>query len=189
MAGFPQPTARRLRFGVFELDVCSGELHKNGWKVKLEGQPLALLALLLQRAGELVGREEVRWLLWPSDTYVDYEHSINAAVKRLRRALDDCARTPRFIETLPRRGYRFIYPVGEKEAARVDRNDAPPGQTTNHPERAEVPDKILTIGETARRFGVTPNVLRMYEQEGLLLALRDGNGRRHFTPQDLRTSW
>ena len=100
-----------VRFAVFEVDPRTGELRKNGVRVKLEGQPLQILTLLLERPGELVTREELQDKLWPAGTYVDFEHSINAAIKRLREALDDSAQTPRFIETLPRRGYRFIYPL------------------------------------------------------------------------------
>src|SRR5262245_26554691 len=99
---------RTVRFGVFEVDVSSGELRKNGVKVKLQEQPFRVLVALLQREGEVVTREELRQELWSTDTFVDFDHSLNAAVKRLRDALDDTADNPRFIETLPRRGYRFI---------------------------------------------------------------------------------
>jgi TolB-like protein/DNA-binding winged helix-turn-helix (wHTH) protein/Flp pilus assembly protein TadD len=89
----------------------SGELRKQGRKVRLEGQPVQILICLLERSGELVTREELRGRLWPADTYVNFEHGLNAAVKRLRRALNDSADNPRFVETLPRRGYRFLAPV------------------------------------------------------------------------------
>ena len=104
-------TLHRVRFGSFEFDLRSGELHKGGQKVKLQGQPIQILSLLLQRQGELVTREEIQKELWPSDTFVDFEHSLNAAIKRLRQALEDSPEQPRFIETLARRGYRFIAPV------------------------------------------------------------------------------
>jgi len=100
-----------IRFGVFDADLHAAELRKAGAKLKLEGQPFQILALLLKHPGEVVTREELQQQLWPADTFVDFEHSINTAVKRLREALDDSADTPRYIETLPRRGYRFIYPV------------------------------------------------------------------------------
>ncbi len=100
-----------VRFGTYEADLHAGELRKNGHKIRLDGQPFRILALLLARPGQLVTREELKQSLWPADTFVDFEVSINAAVKRLRHALADSADTPRFIETLPRRGYRFIYPV------------------------------------------------------------------------------
>jgi len=96
------------RFGGFELDPRAGELRKQGRKIKLQGQPLDILTMLLEHPGEVVTREELQKRLWPADTFVDFEHSLNAAVKRLREALDDSADTPQFIETLPRRGYRFI---------------------------------------------------------------------------------
>jgi len=99
-----------LRFGVFELDSRSGELRKQGMKIKLHGQPVEILALLLERPGEVVTREELRRKLWQADTFVDFEQGLNNAMKRLRAALDDDAETPRFIETLPRRGYRFLGP-------------------------------------------------------------------------------
>ena len=105
------PAAHLFRFESFELDLRALELRKNGLKIKLEGQPLRMLALLIERPGELVTREELRKQLWPGNTIVDFEHSINAAMKRLREALGDSAETPRFIETLPRRGYRFLRPV------------------------------------------------------------------------------
>ena len=97
-----------LRFGVFELDPRVGELRKQGMKIRLQGQPVEILAMLLQRPGEIVSREELQKKLWPADTFVDFEQGLNNAMKRLRAALDDNAETPHFIETLPRRGYRFI---------------------------------------------------------------------------------
>jgi TolB-like protein/DNA-binding winged helix-turn-helix (wHTH) protein len=103
------------RFGVFELDLRSKELHKQGMKVRLQGQPVEVLAMLLARPGEVVTREELQKKLWPADTFVDFEQGLNNAMKRLRAALDDDAETPRFIETLPRRGYRFIGAVNGLE--------------------------------------------------------------------------
>ena len=99
------------RFGIFEVDIRSGELRKNGTKLRIQEQSLQVLALLLAHPGEPVTRDELRNQLWPADTFVDFDHSINAAIKRLREALSDEAENPRFIETLPRRGYRFIAPV------------------------------------------------------------------------------
>lgn len=105
-----------LRFGVFQLDVRAGELHKNGVKLKLQEQPFKVLCLLLERPGELVSREEIRKRLWSADTFVDFDHGLNAAIKRLRDALGESADTPVFIETLARRGYRFIAPVESDSA-------------------------------------------------------------------------
>ncbi|MBZ5655442.1 MAG: winged helix-turn-helix domain-containing protein [Acidobacteriia bacterium] len=112
MATSPEPAHPNpppvTRFGGFELDLQSGVLFRNGTKNRLQGQPLQLLELLLQQPGQLVTREQVRQHLWPDGTVVEFEHSVNAAVKRLRAALDDDADNPAFIETIPRRGYRFI---------------------------------------------------------------------------------
>src|SRR5712664_2669886 len=100
-----------LRFGVFEVDVRSRELRKQGVRIKLQEQPFQVLAVLLQRPGEVVTREELRSQNWPPDTFVDFDNSLNTAINKLREALGDSADNPRFIETLPRRGYRFIAPV------------------------------------------------------------------------------
>ena len=110
----PHDTAGRsaiLRFGVFDVDLRSGELRKAGLRVPLQEQPFRILARLLDTPGELVTRDELRQLLWADDTFVDFEHGLNVAIKRLRDALGDAPDGPRFIETLPRRGYRFIAPV------------------------------------------------------------------------------
>jgi DNA-binding winged helix-turn-helix (wHTH) protein len=104
-------TTRIVRFGIFELDLQSGELRRNGLKVKLQEQPFQILALLLEHPGGVVTREELRRRLWPADTFVDFEHGLNAAIKRLREPLGDSAETPVFIQTLPKRGYRFLVPV------------------------------------------------------------------------------
>lgn len=101
----------RRRFGVYEADLHTGELWKHGTRVKLAGQPFAVLAVLVRRPGELVTREELRDQLWPGDTYVDFDHGLNAAVNKLRDVLCDSAETPKYIETLPRRGYRFVAAV------------------------------------------------------------------------------
>ena len=107
----PVPTAQKIRFGAFELNRQTAELWKNGSKLRLQGQPIAVLTLLLEHPGELVTREEIRKHLWPEDTFVDFEHSLNTHIKKLRQVFDDDAETPRYIETLPRRGYRFIAEV------------------------------------------------------------------------------
>jgi DNA-binding winged helix-turn-helix (wHTH) protein/tetratricopeptide (TPR) repeat protein len=100
-----------LRFGTFEVDLRAGELHKQGVRIKLQEQPLHVLTVLLQRPGEVVTREELRSQLWQSDTFVDFDNGLNTSINKLREALGDSADNPRFIETLPRRGYRFIAPV------------------------------------------------------------------------------
>ncbi len=104
-------TPQSQRFGPFEFDPRAGELRKQGLKLKIYGQPLDILEMLLARPGEVVTREELQKKLWPQDTFVDFEHSLNAAINRLRTALEDSSETPRFVETLPRRGYRFVAPV------------------------------------------------------------------------------
>jgi cholera toxin transcriptional activator len=101
----------RYRFGVFEVDSTTGELRRNGLRVKLHAQPFQVLFMLLERPGEMLTREEICRELWPDGTFVDYEHGVNSAVNRLREALGDKASNPRFVETLARRGYRFLAPV------------------------------------------------------------------------------
>src|SRR5271169_6538232 len=104
----PTPIERVLRFDSFELDTHTGELRKRGVKLRLHGQPLQVLATLLKRAGDLVTREELRAEIWPIDTFVDFDHSLHNAIARLREVLGDSAEKPRYVETLPRRGYCFI---------------------------------------------------------------------------------
>jgi TolB-like protein/DNA-binding winged helix-turn-helix (wHTH) protein len=129
---------RILCFGSFEVDLTAGELRRQGLKIRLQDQPFRLLALLLERAGEVVTREELREELWPADTFVDFDHSLNTAVRKLREALGDSAETPRYVETLARRGYRFVAPVTE-------RGTAQPGHST----AAHVPS--LRQAHAARR--------------------------------------
>jgi len=102
---------RRYRFGIFEADAATGELRRKGARLRLSAQPFQALLVLLEHAGELVTREELSQALWPDGTFVDFEHGVNSAVNRLREALGDTATNPRFIETLARRGYRFVAPV------------------------------------------------------------------------------
>ncbi len=105
------PEARLLRFGVFEVDLAAGELRKNGARIRLQEQPFQVLAALLENAGQVVTRDHLREKIWPADTFVDFDHSVNTAVNKIREALGDSASSPRFVETLARRGYRFIAPV------------------------------------------------------------------------------
>lgn len=107
-----QSHEQRLRFGPFEADVSTGELWKHGRRIKLQDQPFQILAILLARPGQLVSREELRQTLWSHDTFVDFDAGLNAAIKRLRDALNDSPDNPRYVETLPRRGYRFIGALG-----------------------------------------------------------------------------
>lgn len=113
-----QKPDRLIRFGVFEFDRHSGDLRKDGVaRPRLQGQPLDVLLQLLERPGEIVTRDELRQRLWPADTFVDFDHSLNTAVNKLREALEDSASNPRFVQTLARRGYRFIAPVDSRQVA------------------------------------------------------------------------
>jgi cholera toxin transcriptional activator len=127
----PAGNARLYRFGIYEVDVRSGELRKNGAKLKLQEQPFQVLAMLLERPGEVLTRDQLRQRLWPADTFVDFDHSLNTAINKLRDALGDSAANPRFIETLAKRGYRFIAPVqtphAPTESGPVDLTQLPPG--------------------------------------------------------------
>ena len=109
----PTSSGRRLRAGLFEIDLAAGQLHKNGRRLPLQEQPFRVLATLLEHPGDVVTRQELRERLWPADTYVGFDEGLNTAIRKLRTAFGDSAGNPRFIETLPRRGYRFIAPVTE----------------------------------------------------------------------------
>src|SRR6266566_617826 len=107
-----------LRFGVFEVDVRAGEVRRQGVRVKLQEQPFQVLTILVQRPGDVVTREELRSTIWQSDTFVDFDNGLNTSINKLREALGDSADNPRFIETLPRRGYRFIARVSGVDGTR-----------------------------------------------------------------------
>ena len=156
----PMPEAsprKAVRFGAFELDLVSGELRKNGTRIRLQEQPFRVLAMLLERPGEMVAREDLHSKLWPGDTFVDFDHGLNTAVNKLREALGDAAANPRFVQTVARRGYRFIAPVqvnGNPAApAAVDTlaplhpEPAPPSPIDLHPElEIPIPRRGLTRG-------------------------------------------
>jgi cholera toxin transcriptional activator len=156
----PMPEAsprKAVRFGAFEVDLVSGELRKNGTRIRLQEQPFRVLAMLLERPGEMVAREELHSKLWPGDTFVDFDHGLNTAVNKLREALGDAAANPRFVQTVARRGYRFIAPVqvnGNPAApAAVDTlaplhpEPAPPSPIDLHPElEIPIPRRGLTRG-------------------------------------------
>jgi cholera toxin transcriptional activator len=118
-----EPSRKVYKFGVFEADAGSGELRKSGVRMRLQDQPFQVLVVLLERSGEVVTREDLRQELWPSDTFVDFDHSLNTVVNKLREVLGDSASNPRFIETLAKRGYRFMVPV---DAASNQRRDPAP---------------------------------------------------------------
>jgi DNA-binding winged helix-turn-helix (wHTH) protein len=109
-----------IRFGIFEVDLQAGELRRQGHKVKLQDQPFQVLVMLLEHPGEVVTREELQKKLWPADTFVDFERGLNRAINKLREGLGDDADSPRFIETLPRRGYRFVPPVEKADTREVE---------------------------------------------------------------------
>ena len=123
------PSIQTFRFGLFELDVRGGELRKRGLRVPLQGLPIQLLTILLENSGQVVTREDLRTRLWPADTFVDFDHSLHNAIARLREALGEDATNPRFIETLPRRGYRFLVPLSSSATSQTTPQQAvPPGR-------------------------------------------------------------
>ncbi|MBZ5657528.1 MAG: winged helix-turn-helix domain-containing protein [Acidobacteriia bacterium] len=122
-----------LRFGVFEVDLAAGELRKNGARIRLQEQPFQVLATLLERAGQVVTRDDLRQKIWPADTFVDFDHSLNTAINKIREALGDSASSPRFVETLARRGYRFIAPVDSPSAAAPISANTPNGIPATEP--------------------------------------------------------
>ncbi len=134
----PAGNARLYRFGIYEVDVRSGELRKNGAKLKLQEQPFQVLAMLLERPGEVLTRDQLRQRLWPADTFVDFDHSLNTAINKLRDALGDSAANPRFIETLAKRGYRFIAPVQTTAARSESEMSVAPPLRPGEPALSEV---------------------------------------------------
>jgi TolB-like protein/DNA-binding winged helix-turn-helix (wHTH) protein/Flp pilus assembly protein TadD len=144
-------TAVRLRFGVFELDLRSGELRKHGTRLRLQEQPFQVLAMLLERPGETVTREELRNRLWTAETFVDFDHGVNKAINRIRDALGDSATSPRFVETVARRGYRFIADV-----AVAERSPTPGASTAGATPPSEEPvapvERPRSSGRLRRRY-------------------------------------
>jgi cholera toxin transcriptional activator len=153
-----QNNTRVARFGIFELDLTAGELRKSGVKLRLQEQPFQVLALLIERAGDVVTREELQQKLWASDTFVDFDHSLNTAINKVREALGDSASSPRYVETLARRGYRFIAPV---------QNDAPsasptPSKTPPEPPIAFHPELEVPIPHRGITRGLFALIQVMY---------------------------
>ena len=152
----PRP-ARRYRFGVFEADAATGELRRQGMRVKLNAQPFQVLLMLLDlRPGQLLTREEISRVLWPDGTFVDYEHGVNSAVNRIREALGDTAGSPRFVETLARRGYRFLAPV--ERIVRSATDSAMPRSPTESAPRlpGRRPRRATDSPEPSRAPGFSP---------------------------------
>ena len=137
----PTP-AHVLRFGIFELDTNSGELRRHGLKIRLPDQSFQILKELLNRSGDVVTRDELRRVLWTSETFVDFEVGLNSAVRKLRESLGDSAENPRFVETLPRRGYRFIASVSVP-AMQVAPELVPPSPAAEPPPLAFGPERVV----------------------------------------------
>lgn len=140
------PNARVLRFEDFELDVRAGELRKHGVRLRLQGQPLQVLAALLNGSGDVLTREELQRQIWAADTFVDFGHSLHNAIARLREVLGDSAETPRYIETLPRRGYRFIAPVETLEVVSPSRAAHPEDPRPTSAESKHPPSRAMVAG-------------------------------------------
>lgn len=132
-------SARLYRFGVFEADRTTGELRRQGIRVKINAQPFQVLLMLLDRPGEVLSREEISHALWSDGTFVDYEHGVNSAVNRIREALGDAASSPRYVETLARRGYRFVAPV---QKINPDQEAPPPASREPEQDLAEEPSSF-----------------------------------------------
>jgi DNA-binding winged helix-turn-helix (wHTH) protein len=185
--------AGRYRFGVFEADASTGELRRKGIRIKLGAQPFQMLLMLLERQGELVTREEIYGQLWPDGTFVDAEHGVNSAVNRIREALGDAASSPRFLETLARRGYRFVAPVERIDrvvgSAAVTADALPEAAVTADPKRWRVlasPEELPKISyPLARTLFILLQVMyvgfyvgalaNLAEIEGLLSVLPRSN--------------
>src|SRR6202034_2771608 len=138
----PASSNRRVRTGLFEIDVAAGELRKNARRLPLQEQPFRVLSMLLERPGEVVTRQELQARLWPADTYVGFDEGLNTAIRKLRIAFGDSAENPRFIETVPRRGYRFIAPVTRMEPATVE---APQISLSQAGRRRSSPVRTLSV--------------------------------------------
>jgi DNA-binding winged helix-turn-helix (wHTH) protein len=151
-----------LRFGVFEADVRAGELRRQGVRIKLQEQPFHVLTVPLQRPGEVVTREELRSENWSADTFVDFDNSLNTAINKLREALGDSVDSPRFIETLPRRGYRFIAPVNGVDGTT---RGTPAGVSATAPPRSR--NIVVTVAVVVLAAGIVGGLL-WYSRKPLL---------------------
>jgi DNA-binding winged helix-turn-helix (wHTH) protein len=151
-------SVRRYRFGAFEADAATGELRRQGIRIRINAQPFQVLMMLLERPGQLLTREEISRELWPDGTFVDYEHGVNSAVNRIREALGDSAANPRFVETLARRGYRFVAPVEEMDVPSPDTQLPDTQSDAASAGLAKQPDPLLEP-ETRLRILATPEDL------------------------------
>ena len=155
----------RLRFGVFEIDIRAGELRKHGLRIRLQEQPFQVLATLLEHPGEVVTREELQKRLWPADTFVDFDHGLNKAISKIREALNDSAESPRFVETVARRGYRFLAEVKGADAAAV----RSPDLAAQLHSRAEAGDQANPADRTAPPRGPSTSLAWKISASVLLL--------------------
>jgi TolB-like protein/DNA-binding winged helix-turn-helix (wHTH) protein/Flp pilus assembly protein TadD len=151
------PPVQTVRFGVFELDVRAGELRKRGVKIPLQGLPVQVLTILLENPGHVVTRDELRTRLWPADTFVDFDHSLHNAIARLREALGENANSPRFVETLPRRGYRFIGPL---DSPVVPQSAAPAVKRSGPFRRALLPAVLVLLAVVVVLVGLNVGGVR-----------------------------
>src|SRR5580700_7991117 len=140
-------TPKLVRFGLFEVDLATNELRKQGRRIKLQEQPCRILAILLDDIGKVVTREELSKRLWPDGTFVDFDHSLNTAIMRLREALGDSSDNPRFIETLPRHGYRFIAPVEDVVGGEAPKDAVAEVASPESP--YEVMNPVVTLPQSA----------------------------------------
>jgi TolB-like protein/DNA-binding winged helix-turn-helix (wHTH) protein/Flp pilus assembly protein TadD len=161
------PVGERLRFGVFELDLRAGELRKHGLRVRLQEQPFQVLAMLLEHSGEVVTREELQKKLWPADTFVDFDHGLNKAINKIRDALGDSAESPRFVETVARRGYRFLAEVKVSDARPV-RN---PELATHADPAIKVQERPDILGKRAALTHLPPSIAWKISAFALLLLI------------------
>ena len=168
------PSSRIIRFSTFEVNLHTGELRQRGQKIKLQEQPFQVLATLLERPGEMVTREQLRSKLWSADTFVDFDHSLNAAIKRLRDALGESAESPIFIETLARRGYRFIAPIVQEAASQSEAHQREPTSSSVPPPSStgvEVAESRTTAGDRKFWKTVFPAAVLVIALVGILVWL------------------
>jgi Tol biopolymer transport system component/DNA-binding winged helix-turn-helix (wHTH) protein len=163
MKAVPTPQSRRVRFEAFELDLDTGELRKNGRRIRLQDQPSRLLTLLVSRAGELVTRTDIQKALWEEGRFVEFDHAVNTAIKKVREALDDDPENPKIIETLPRKGYRFIAPLQwEPSIATISE---PPDQNGTESEPIPPPSPVVSMEPVPSSFELRPVPESLPEQK------------------------
>jgi cholera toxin transcriptional activator len=160
----PNRGAKLLRFSVFEVDLDAGELRKNGARIRLQEQPFQVLITLLQNAGQVVTRESLRQTIWRADTFVDFDHSLNTAVNKIRESLGDSASSPRFVETLARRGYRFLAPVEQVGGGMVTASKAWNDSIPSHADSPEARNQPAVSPAIAMLPRVTSPDVRLHPE-------------------------